>query len=169
MEEILHTWRVTSTGVLKRLLVFYSGFLLVSYFIWKIEALYLFTIPIGGLTLYYATRNILRKKTPLEITIDAERLILKYRRETIELPIANVSYSFYSKDQYQVLTIYKSTVGTRGQIVNKHLQELIGFKTSSSWTTRKLTEIKSKLQEFEALEIKDGKTNFPLWERIMAT
>lgn len=171
MNQELQTWQVKSTGILRRAFVFYGGFFLVSFFIWKIKELYLFTILIGTLIFFYTTRNILKKKTPLKISIDSKNLTLKYRRQTIELPITEISYSYFGSDKesYQVLTLYKIFTGSRGQTVNKLVQEIISFKETSSWTIQKVDQIKNKLVEIDVPEIKDYKTNFPLWERIMAS
>ena len=108
---------------------------------------------------------------PRQIHLDSEQrtfiiIYSKKKFETIDFDQLGFS-KVDSFGNYICLTLYKTFLGTRGQLVTKKLTEIIGFKRTFSWNKQQVYEIVAELENHQILELQGENRELPLWERMI--
>ncbi len=183
-------WKVILNGKIERIIIFYlilSIMFLIGLFEggWinfedgtkNVESdgfigLMIFLFVLLGMPLLLATfSQLIKSKVPVKIEIDsnAHELILFFsKKNSTKLRFDDLLFSYCEKVSHNCLTIYKTFVGTRGQIVTKKMTILIGLPMTLSWKKQQLKEIETAFQELEIPVIDDEHKHLPLWERLIS-
>jgi hypothetical protein len=184
-------WKVFLKGKLERFLIFYiSLFSIVLWFLltegggatvfaetesepdsasWGMFIVFfcLFGIP----TLAATLPKLFKSKIPEKIVIDeeTEKLRIHFSKRNIkELPFDGLTYALTERWGHNSLTFYKTFIGTRGQLVNNKMTELIGLTFSLSWKKSQIREISKELQKQGIRITLAENRDLPLWERIIS-
>lgn len=152
-----------SGGRLERLLIFYGGLILMSYFLRFLIILGIFIIPI-------TLKRLLSDKLVRQVSIDDDKRILNitYRKSTMEIPFDELAFALDSEHRnFNELTIYRTYIGTKGQVVNNYITDITGMKRTTSWKMSQVTSIANELNNRELRSFKPTHKELPLWERFI--
>ncbi len=153
-------WKA-SGGRFERLLIFYGGLILMSYFLRIGIILGIFIIPI-------TLMRLLSNKLVRQVLVNDDRKTIKYRKATEEIPFDELGFSFDSEHRnFNELTLYKTYIGTRGQTVKIYVTEIIGMKWTTSWKKSQTESIAHELNKRQITLFKPTHRELPLWERFI--
>ena len=161
-DEIV-SWKASS-GRIERIAIFYGGLLLGGFFYIRVM------IFIGIIVIPITLKRLLSSKLVCELTFDDEKQTLKIRFSgSMEmLQYENLAFAYNSENNsYNELTLYKTFVGTRGQLVKTHLTDIIGLKWTTSWKKSQVEEIVHSLTVRNIVSYLPANKDLPLWERYI--
>lgn len=180
-------WHVKSKGKLERIIIFYVGLIVVvvgyiiasgtlrrnpipsdESFLGPIILLSIFGIPVFLGTI----GRLFKSKVPIGVGLDFEHEIFRiaYSKKNIQdIPFNELGYAKVGEhSSHFALTIYKTYIGTRGQLVFNKVIELIGMPLTFSWKKWQIAEICSELERLNINQTKAKNADLPLWERIIS-
>lgn len=130
-----------------------------------------FLFPFWAPVLFVTMSRLLKAKIPKEIEIDSNSRKIRIwysKRKVDEFDLEQLGYSKVGKfNGYICLTLYKTFIGSRGQLVTKKLTDLVGLKRTLSWKKYQVFEIIAELEKNEVLELLPENPDLPLWERLI--
>lgn len=153
-----------STGRFERILIFYAGLALAGIFYWRV---FLVT---GIILIPITLKRLLFSKIASELTIDDDNqlLTLKINGQLEEIPFENLGYAFNNQHMsFNELTIYKTYIGTRGQVVKSYLTDIIGMMYTTSWKKSQVVAIAEAFEKMPIIKFKPEHKDLPLWERFI--
>jgi len=132
---------------------------------------FVFFCIFGITTLVVTLLRLLKSKIAIKVELNSQSEILKCYFSTKkfeEIPFDALAFAFTERYSHNSLTIYKTFLGTREQLVKKKLTELIGLRVTLSWQKKQLREIAFKLEKQGIHKTLADNRDLPLWERIIS-
>lgn len=153
-----------SSGRFDRILIFYGGLIIGGFFYIRV------VIFLGVIIVPITLKRLLSAKLVNKFTIDDENQVVKVRfSNSYEIiPFEQLGFAFNSEHStYNELTLYKTYIGTRGQIVKNYLSDIVGMKWTTSWKKSQVTEIYDALSSRNINSFNPQNKDLPLWERFI--
>jgi hypothetical protein len=122
-------------------------------------------IPIFVVTL----KKLLTTKVPKQISVDNYgNMLVTYNKTTGDaIHFDNLAYSHSNLDGNAIsITFYKSFVGTRGQIVDKKVVQVIGMKWTRSWSRNQIIDIINYLTELKVKKKVSANERLSLFDKL---
>ena len=86
----------------------------------------------------------------------------------MEIPFDELAFALDSEHRnFNELTIYRTYIGTKGQVVNNYITDITGMKRTTSWKMSQVTSIANELNNRELRSFKPTHKELPLWERFI--
>jgi len=103
---------------------------------------------------------ILKKKVPLEITIEPDFLMLRYSQKRIKkFSKTKIAFSVHHHKFHSVIILYSKIRATRGHLLYNSMSDILATEIPLSWNPETFKKIESDLLEagYEQRQVEDNK------------